>query len=198
MKLRYLREQKERAKASLLGNNQKVKASRKKNKFNLNSDDESDDQDVMVGFTHRGRKLGEFEDDFKEKIEVSSDDEPHVKQRDQGKLTEEMVNRMNFGGGELDEDGNYLQPQKKKTRKEIFDEIIEKSKAWDAAKREIKDLNNELREELDDEYQDLIGLLDFNRKKASEEPLKKASDPFSYEEIAHSLKASAKIAPAKL
>ena len=109
-----------------------------------------------------------------------------------------MVNRMNFGGGELDEDGNYLQPQKKKTRKEIFDEIIEKSKAWDAAKREIKDLNNELREELDDEYQDLIGLLDFNRKKASEEPLKKASDPFSYEEIAHSLKASAKIAPAKL
>ncbi len=79
MKLRYLREQKERAKASLLGNNQKVKASRKKNKFNLNSDDESDDQDVMVGFTHRGRKLGEFEDDFKEKIEVSSDDEPDVK-----------------------------------------------------------------------------------------------------------------------
>ena len=52
----------------------------------------------------------------------------------------------------MDEDGNYLQPQKKKTRKEIFDEIIEKSKAWDAAKREIKDLNNELREELDEEY----------------------------------------------
>jgi hypothetical protein len=44
----------------------------------------------------------------------------------------------------------------------------------------------------------LIGLLDFNRKKPSEEPLKKISDPFSYEEIAHSLKASAKIAPAKL
>ena len=52
-----------------------------------------------------------------------------------------MVNRMNFGGGELDEDGNYLQPQKKKTRKEIFDEIIEKSKAWDAAKREIPPKN---------------------------------------------------------
>jgi hypothetical protein len=33
----------------------------------------------MVGFTHRGRKLGEFEDDFKEKIEVSSDYEPDVK-----------------------------------------------------------------------------------------------------------------------
>lgn len=151
MKLRYLREQKERAKASLLGNNQKVKSSRKKSKFNLNSDDESE-QDVMVGFTHKGRRLGEFEDDFKEKIEMSSDDEPDVKDRDKGKLTEEMVNRLNFGGGELDEDGNYIEPQKKKSRKEIFDEIIEKSKAWDAAKKEIKELNTELKEELDDEY----------------------------------------------
>ena len=131
MKLRYLREQKERAKASLLGNNQKVKSSRKKSKFNLNSDDESE-QDVMVGFTHKGRRLGEFEDDFKEKIEMSSDDEPDVKDRD--------------------EDGNYIEPQKKKSRKEIFDEIIEKSKAWDAAKKEIKELNTELKEELDDEY----------------------------------------------
>ena len=51
----------------------------------------------MVGFTHKGRRLGEFEDDFKEKIEVSSDDE---RDPDKGRLTEEMVNVMNFGGGD--------------------------------------------------------------------------------------------------
>jgi nucleolar protein 14 len=61
MKLRYLREQKERAKQSLLGN---VHTARKKTKFNLGSDDE--EQDVMIGFTHKGRQLGQFEDDFKE------------------------------------------------------------------------------------------------------------------------------------
>jgi hypothetical protein len=97
MKLRYLREQKERAKQSLLGNVPQTK-NRRKNKFNLNSDDESDEQDMMIGFTHKGRKLGEFEDDFKEQIELSSDDE--AAGRDKGKLTEEMVNVMNFGGGE--------------------------------------------------------------------------------------------------
>ena len=52
----------------------------------------------MIGFTHKGRKLGEFEDDFKEQIDLSSDDE--AAGRDKGKLTEEMVNVMNFGGGE--------------------------------------------------------------------------------------------------
>jgi hypothetical protein len=81
----------------MLGNTSHVNQNRRKNKFNLNSDDESDDQDVMIGFTHKGRKLGEFEDDFKEKIELSDDDE---QDRDKGKLTEEMVNVMNFGGGE--------------------------------------------------------------------------------------------------
>ena len=97
MKLRYLREQKERAKQSLLGNVPQQR-NRRKNKFNLNSDDESDEQDMMIGFTHKGRKLGEFEDDFKEHIELSSDDE--AAGRNKGKLTEEMVNTMNFGGGE--------------------------------------------------------------------------------------------------
>ena len=95
MKLRYLREQKERAKSALLGNNN-VKTARKKSKFNLGSDDE--DQDVMIGFTHKGRRLGEIEDDFKEQIDISSEDEGV--DRDKGKLTEEMVNRMNFGGGD--------------------------------------------------------------------------------------------------
>jgi hypothetical protein len=78
-----------------MGNTQ-VQTARKKAKFNLGSDNE--EQDVMIGFTHKGRALGEFEDDFNEQIEVSSDDGPG--DRDKGNLNEEMVNRMNFGGGE--------------------------------------------------------------------------------------------------
>lgn len=96
MRLRYLREQKDRAKATMLGNTNARPKQRNKQRFNLGSDDESE-QDVMVGFTHKGRRLGDFEDDFKEKIDLSSDDE---KDNDKGHLTEEMVNIMNFGGGE--------------------------------------------------------------------------------------------------
>lgn len=61
--------------------------------------------------THRGRKLGEFEDDFKENIELSDDDLV-----EKGKLPAEYVDNMNFGGGE--------EETKKKTRKEVFEEII--------------------------------------------------------------------------
>lgn len=137
MKMRYLREQKEHARESLLGNDRhlSVNMSRKRNKFNLASDDESDDQDVLMGgFTHKGRKLGDFDDDFNEKVELSSEDEEDGGRRDKGKLTDEMVRGMNFGGGDLDEYAEEDGQQRKKTRKEVFDEIIEKSKAWNAAK----------------------------------------------------------------
>lgn len=50
---------------------------------------------MAVGFTHRGRPLA-MDDDFNEKIAHSSDDEDD---KDKGKLTEEMVNEMNFGRG---------------------------------------------------------------------------------------------------
>jgi nucleolar protein 14 len=45
MKMRYLREQKEHARESLLGDDRHlgVNMSRKRNKFNLASDDDSDD-----------------------------------------------------------------------------------------------------------------------------------------------------------
>ena len=70
-----------------------------------------------------------------------------------------MVNTMNFGGdGEQDQD-------KKKSRKEIFEEIIEKSKAYKDANKELKTINTELIKELDDEYLDIIGKLDFTRRK---------------------------------
>ena len=86
-----------------------------------------------MGFTHRGKKLGldNEDDDFKEKIEMSSDDEQD--RHDKGKLTEEMVNQLNFGGGESDQDED--RPQVKKTRQEVFKEIIEKSKAYDHARK---------------------------------------------------------------
>jgi nucleolar protein 14 len=150
----------------------------------------------MGGFTHKGRKLGEFEDDFNEKVELSSEDEEEGGRRDKGKLTDEMVRGMNFGGGDMDEYADEDGQKRKKTRKEVFDEIIEKSKAWNAAKQEMKEMNTGLKNELDGEFPDIVRLLDFDKKKP--DPIKKtASDPLSYEEIAFGLRASARAAPVK-
>ena len=53
---------------------------------------------------------------------------------------EEMVEKLNFGGGE-DGDGMGIVKEKKKSRKEVFEEIIEKSKSFDAARKEMKQIN---------------------------------------------------------
>lgn len=136
MKLRYIAEQRTRAMSHL-----NTKTTRKREKFNLDSD-ESDGGDIFLGskggFTHKGKPLIQ-DDDFDEKISQSSDDgEPGG---DKGKLTEEMVNTLNFGMG--DAAGIHAEDHKK-TRKEIFEEIIEKSKAYKFAYKEMKNVNQEL------------------------------------------------------
>lgn len=70
-----------------------------------------------------------------------------------------MVERMNFGGGDNPEPGSL-----KKSRKEVFEEIIEKSRSYDAARREMKEINLSMQREMDSEYLDLIRKLDFSAK----------------------------------
>lgn len=172
MKLRYIAEQRDRAM-----NHLNAKTSRKRERFNLDSD-ESDGGDVVLGgggFTHRGKPM-RLDDDFNEKIDESSDDE---RDPDKGKLTEEMVNTLNFGQGNMARTSN--DEEHKKTRKEVFEEIIEKSKAYKEANKELKNINTELIKELDDDYVDLLGMLDFTRKKnnapaESTDPKIKAAD----------------------
>ena len=188
-----------------------TKASRKRTKFQLDSDDsDGDDNDVFMGFTHKGKKLIDDHDDFNEQIPQSSDDEDN---KDKGKLNEEMVNRLNFGGGEIPEEG------KKKTRKEIFQEIVDKSKTFDAARKEMKQINTELQEELDDEYQDLLRLLKYEtgvarpledqlrekheaeskmtKKELAEKKAREENKQPSYEEIRRQLVPQTKQAPLK-
>jgi len=98
MRLRYLREQKEQLR--------QTKVTHKRAKYNLDdlySDDGEQQGDELGGFTHRGRRLEDI-DDFQDDIPVSSDDDQND-DRDQqlGKLNEEMVMTMNFGGGKRQE-----------------------------------------------------------------------------------------------
>ena len=62
MKLRYIAEQRDRAMNQL-----NTKTTRKRAKFNLDSDEDNEDGDVFFGggFTHRGRPI-EADDDFNE------------------------------------------------------------------------------------------------------------------------------------
>jgi len=112
MKLRYLKEQRNQAKAASTG---AFTSSRKRAKFNLSESGESDGGETFMGFTHKG-KLLEQEDDFNEKISDSeSDCGSNVDPRDRGKLNAEVVDNLNFGCG-----GDVINQGPKKSRKEVF------------------------------------------------------------------------------
>jgi hypothetical protein len=139
MKLRYMKEQREQIRNALVN---KTATSKKTKKFNLDSDSDDNNGDAEVymggkgGFSHKGKKFNMFEDDdFKDKINFSSEDEDGDP-KDKGKLTEEFVNEHNFGGRENEDDyGNEFgeeEPKKKKSFKEVMEEIKEKSKAYRA------------------------------------------------------------------
>jgi len=67
----------------------------------------------------------EFEDDFKDQISNSdSDNEDDENPRQKGQLTGEAVDALHFGQGGVEDD------EKRKTRKEVFEEIISKSRAF--------------------------------------------------------------------
>ena len=67
-------------------------------------------------------------------------------------MNEEMVNALNFGGGEI---GNERDAEnRKKTREERHAEIMEKSKAYKLHHQEIKEATMAYTKELDDEFKD--------------------------------------------
>ena len=159
MKLRYIREQKDQVKLMKEDSRFNTKQAKKRSKFQLDSDSEGDD--VFMGFTHKGKKLIDDHDDFNEHISHSSDGEDN---KDKGHLNEEMVNTLNFGGGQEDGDG------RKKTRKEVFQEIIDKSKTFDQARKEMNQINTELVNELDGNFAELSSILQY-KKSAAVKPL---------------------------
>eukprot|EP00826_Nyctotherus_ovalis_P013245 TRINITY_DN13549_c0_g1_i14.p1 TRINITY_DN13549_c0_g1~~TRINITY_DN13549_c0_g1_i14.p1 ORF type:complete len:214 (-),score=64.58 TRINITY_DN13549_c0_g1_i14:176-817(-) len=115
---------------------------RKAKKFDL------DDDDDFVGLTHLGKSVDEI-DDFKEPIEHSDNSESEG----ENNLNEELVGKLNFGGGE--EEGM----QKKKTRKEVFDEIIVKSKLIKAEKAKERMENKELADKINAQFSTILPML---------------------------------------
>ena len=114
----------------------KISQTRKKTKFNLDDDNESDDSRDFNFLTHKGKRIEDV-DDFKDKIEDSDDNiDPDDRDAKKGHLNEEMVKALNFGGGQIYNDQDA--ENRKKTREERHAEIMEKSKAYKFHAQEIK------------------------------------------------------------
>lgn len=130
----------------------------KKNKYTL-----SDGEDDIL--THHGAALSTL-DDFEEEI-VEDDDDGTVE------LDAMITRKLNFGGGH---DQNTIpnaatfegDQNKHKSKKEIMEEIIAKSKLYKVQKAKEKDDDENLKEKLDKDFTSLVqseGLLSLIRPK---------------------------------
>jgi nucleolar protein 14 len=117
----------------------------RKSKFALQDDD--DDNEATEVLTHGGSALSTL-DDFRE--DVSMEDEG-----DDSGLNDDLMRELHFGGGlnSKDETDAGAEGQgKQRTKKEIMEEVISKSKFYKAQKAKEKEEDHDLMENLDSEF----------------------------------------------
>lgn len=116
----------------------------------------SDDEARGVGLTHGGRRLDELEaDDFDDAVSAASEGE------DDEELFQRKRPRSDVeDGGEEDVlETEVAEPERKRSRKEIMEEVMAKSKFHKYERQKAKEEDEEMREELDKGMTDVLALL---------------------------------------
>ena len=194
----------EEDKAILRFQKERVKQA-KRNRYALGEDNLSDDDAFGAedALTHRGRNLDDFDegelkgrgglggpddddgdDDnfgFVSKRSCANDKEFEnmMTEFQFGNQNREIASESEDGEVELDEDGNPLERKKrKKSKKEVMQELIAKSKYYKAQKAKEKDEDETLRNKLDTDFraimqdQETITKMDELRRRRKEENLR--------------------------
>ncbi|KAK8048616.1 nucleosome assembly protein [Apiospora phragmitis] len=134
---------------------------------------EDDEPGASFDLTHGGQTLSldgpALVDDFQEDMEGLSDEDEDSEGR------RAYLKRKALTEGE-DVDVDDAQPERKKTKQEIYSEIMAKSKAHKAARQEAKEEDEDIREELNKELNNIRNLLFKTKDPRNNEPLDKAAE----------------------
>lgn len=162
MQERFSREQQRLVRRKQTGSNQK------KNKFDLNSIDESveEDSDEAVNFsslTHGGKSISQMDDDelenYDQDLDDDENDQSYNSRGHNGQLDRELVAAAHFGGSK----------DEKKSKQDVMKELIAKSKFYKHERQKIKEENEALVEDVNEAFAAIRG----NLKVLTEEDRKK-------------------------
>ncbi|KAK7952403.1 Nop14-like protein [Apiospora aurea] len=132
-----------------------------------------EDDEPGFDLTHGGKALSldgpALVDDFQEDMEGLSDED----EDNEGRRA--YLKRKALTEGE-DVDVDDAPPERKKTKQEIYSEIMAKSKAHKAARQEAKEEDEDIREELNKELNNIKDLLFRTKDPRNNEPLDKAAE----------------------
>ncbi|KAI8979383.1 nucleolar protein 14 [Mycotypha africana] len=132
--------------------------------FNLDDDDED------FNLTHYGQSLSTMDDFDDAGLGLSDDEEDGRKQMDAN-----IVSQLHFGG--FDDERSTEESERHKSKNEVMKEIIAKSKMHKLERQQAKQEDEALREDLDEELNDIRGLLE-TKATAPRKPLPSQSALF--------------------
>ncbi|KAM0204660.1 hypothetical protein ACHAPA_001896 [Fusarium lateritium] len=128
---------------------EKQRSHKKNSMFDLEDDEPS------MSLTHMGKSLSfDKKDDFEEDdLEEDYDSDGSEREQQRLKRVRALVAQGDGGDSENDE------PQRKKTKKEVMEEVIAKSKHYKYERQAAKEEDEDLREQLDKEFQNIQYIL---------------------------------------
>ncbi|KAI1437557.1 Nop14-like protein [Xylaria sp. CBS 124048] len=122
-----------------------------------------EDDDGMEGLTHMGKAISFPDKDDFEEPDLDGEDGDSDNESADSLRGIKRVRESDYAGAEDDENVEG-EPERKKTKQEIYKEIIAKSKLHKAERQAQKDADEDLREELDQDLSDIHNLLFQNPK----------------------------------
>ncbi|RFN47498.1 nop14-nuclear and nucleolar protein with possible role in ribosome biogenesis [Fusarium flagelliforme] len=134
---------------------EKQRSHKKNSMFDLEDDEPSE------SLTHMGKSISfDDMDDFKEDdLDEDYDSDGSVRERQRLKRIRALAAEGSDG-----EDGENGEPERKKTKKEVMEEVIAKSKYYKQERQAAKDEDEDLREQLDKELQNIQYMLHHIRR----------------------------------
>ncbi|CAI5721107.1 unnamed protein product [Peronospora destructor] len=131
------------------------------------SDSEQEENDDALFLTHKGTKIGADDDYDILNVDRMSDEE--VEDEEGRKMDRDIVNKLHFGGGKGDVDAPKTEEGdgKRKTHKEVMQEVMMKAKLYKAERQKNKNSQEDATDKLDQGFADLRGLLEFRPTRAN-------------------------------
>lgn len=135
---------------------------------------EGSDDEGGFGLTHGGKKIQDLAtDDFKDDISGGSDDDSD------GDLMRKKRRRSDVDDDEDDGPGmeeEPQQPERKKTKSEVMQEVIAKSKQYKYERQKVAEEDEDIREKLDKEMSEMLALLSGHKPPTKAQLLEKAEE----------------------
>ncbi|CAH0486823.1 unnamed protein product [Peronospora farinosa] len=130
------------------------------------SDSEQEENENALFLTHKETKITDDDYDILNGDRLSDEEEEDEEGR---KMDRDIVNKLHFGGGKGDADAPETQEGggKRKTHKEVMQEVMMKAKLYKAERQKNKNSQEDATDKLDQGFADLRGLLEFRPTRAN-------------------------------